>query len=126
MGVITITKKGDFEKTTGFLNGLRRKNYIAILNEYGRKGVDALSAATPVDTGKTASSWRYSVTKNRNGYALSWFNDSQNKGISIVILNQYGHATKNGGWVEGRDFINPAMRPIFDQMADDLWREVNS
>lgn len=124
MGAITITHKGDFEKSTRFLNGLQHKNYMTILNEYGRKGVEALSAATPVDTGRTASAWDYTVRKLRNGYEVSWTNDSQNKGVSIVVLNQYGHATRNGGWVQGRDFINPAMRPVFDQMADDLWREV--
>lgn len=124
MGVITVTHKGSFDKSTRWLNKLREKRYLQILNEYGRKGVEALSEATPKDTGVTAESWGYKVIKTRDGYEIAWTNDSQNKGISIVILNQYGHATRNGGWVQGRDFINPAMRPIFDQMARDIWKEV--
>ena len=126
MGVITITHKGNFEKTSRFLNKFQDKRYLRILEEYGQKGVEALSAATPVDTGETARSWSYVVRKTRNGYEISWSNDRQNKGISIVILNQYGHATRNGGWVEGRDFINPAMRPIFDRFADEMWKEMSS
>ena len=124
MGIITITQKGNFDKTTHFLNKFRDKRYLQILDEYGRRGVEALSAATPVDTGKTARSWSYTVNKTKNGYEISWTNDSQNKGISIVILNQYGHATRDGGWVEGRDFINPAMRPIFDKFANEMWKEM--
>lgn len=125
MGVITVTHKGNYDKTTRFLNGLRQKRYINILNEYGKRGVEALSAATPVDTGVTAGSWSYDVHSTPTGYEISWSNSSQNKGISIVILNQYGHATRNGGWVKGVDFINPAIQPIFEKMADEIWREVN-
>lgn len=124
MGIISVTHKGDFEKSTRFLNKIREKKYLRILDEYGRKGVEALSAATPVDTGKTASSWNYVLNKTNTGYELSWTNDSQNKGVSIVILNQYGHATRDGGWVQGIDFINPAMRPIFNRLADEIWREI--
>lgn len=124
MGVITVTHKGSFDKTTRLLTRLREAKYYRILEEYGRRGVEALSEATPKDTGVTSQSWDYTVTKTRSGYEIAWTNNSQNKGISIVILNQYGHATKNGGWVQGRDFINPAMRPIFDQMAQEIWKEV--
>lgn len=125
MGAIKITHKGNFDRNTRFLNRLREKRYFSILEEYGKKGVEALSAATPVDTGRTAESWSYNVDKTGSGYEISWYNNSQNKGISIVILNQYGHATRNGGWVKGIDFINPAIQPIFERMADEIWREVN-
>lgn len=126
MSIIKVTHKGTYDKTLNFLEGLRRIKYSAILNEYGRKGVEALKAATPVNTGKTADSWSYDVHTTSSGYEITWSNSSQNKGISIVILNQYGHATRSGGWVKGIDFINPAIQPIFENMADEIWREVNA
>lgn len=86
--------------------------------------MEALSKATPVDTGKTASSWSYEIVVTREGYTIYWDNSNVNRGISIALLLQYGHGTRNGGFVEGRDYINPALRPIFDQMADEAWREV--
>ena len=125
MGSITITYKGDLEKTTEYLNRLNKKDYKNILSKYGERGVQALSEATPVDTGKTARSWSYHITKTRSGYTLAWTNDSENQGISIVILNQYGHATRNGGWINGIDFINPSIRPLFIQMVNEIEREVS-
>ena len=124
MGFIVITNKGDYGKATKYLEGLKKKDFLKILEKYGEKGVEVLSAATPVNTGRTAQSWSYDIQKTNNGYVLSWSNSSTNKGISIVILNQYGHATRNGGWVKGIDFINPAIKPVFNQLADDLWKEV--
>ena len=126
MGFIVLTRKGDYSKATKYLENLKKKDFLKLLNEYGQKGVEALSAATPVDTGRTAQSWSYEIQKNSDGYTLAWTNSSRNQGISIVILNQYGHATRDGGWVKGIDFINPAMRPIFRQFAEDLQKEVSS
>lgn len=121
---VTFTHRGNFSKTDKFLNKLSKNDAQRLLDEYGRRGVEALSAATPIDSGNTAKSWSYEVDKSGNGYAIKFFNDSKNEGVSIVILNQYGHATRNGGWVQGRDFINPAIRPVFDTMAQDLWKEM--
>lgn len=124
MSIVKIKTHGDFSKTADWLNRIKNSDYLRILNEYGKRGVEALSAATPVDSGKTSRSWAYVIDKTGAGYKLSWLNTSENEGISIVILTQYGHATRNGGWVEGRDFINPALRPLFDQILEDLKKEV--
>lgn len=126
MGILTITSTGNFNKTERYLKRVKNKNYLEILQSYGEKGVQALQDATPKRTGKTAASWTYTIEKNSAGYTISWLNSNTNKGISIALLNQYGHATRDGGWVQGVDYINPAIRPIFEQMADDMWREVSS
>lgn len=122
--MITFKQKGDFSKLTRFLE--RAKNAIKIgdLDKYGREGVAALSAATPVDSGNTANSWYYEI-ENKNGSAtISFYNSNVNKGVPIAIILQYGHGTRNGGWVQGRDYINPAIQPIFDKIAEEAWREV--
>ena len=121
---ISFRQKGDFSKLTGYL--VKAKNAIKIsdLDKYGREGVAALSSATPVDTGKTAGSWYYEI-ENRNGSAtISFYNSNIQNGIPIAIILQYGHGTRNGGWVQGRDYINPAIQPIFDKIAENAWREV--
>lgn len=121
---ISFRQKGNFSKLTGYL--VKAKNAIKIsdLDKYGREGVSALSSATPVDTGKTAGSWYYEI-ENRNGSAtISFYNSNIQNGIPIAIILQYGHGTRNGGWVQGRDYINPAIQPIFDRIANDAWREV--
>lgn len=121
---ISFRQKGDFSKLTGYL--VKAKNAIKIsdLDKYGREGVSALSSATPVDTGKTAGSWYYEI-KNRNGSAtISFYNSNIQNGIPIAIILQYGHGTRNGGWVQGRDYINPAIQPIFDKIAENAWKEV--
>lgn len=125
MGIITLTYRGDGSKAKQYLSKLKDKDYRNIFKKYGERGVEALSSATPRNTGKTAESWNFTVEKNKSGYTLYWTNNSQNKGISIVILNQYGHATRNGGWINGIDFINPAIRPIFNQMLNEIKREVS-
>lgn len=122
--MISISHKGNFNNTEKFLKGSKEIDFINLLNEYGKKGVDALSQATPIDSGITSGSWRYEIHTSKGEYKVIWTNDNINQGIPIAILIQYGHATKNGGYVEGRDFINPAMKPIFDSMANELWREV--
>lgn len=122
--MIKFTHKGDFSKLTRYFERLKEAARLSILDKYGREGVAALASATPVDTGHTADSWYYEVTHN-NGSAEITFNNSHiNKGVPIAIILQYGHGTRNGGWVEGRDYINPAVQPIFDKIVDEAWREV--
>lgn len=124
--MITFRQKGDFSKTLGFFERLKNLFRAGTLDKYGREGVEALSAATPKDSGKTAASWRYEIKNLQNGMAIEFYNDNIPAGsdISVAILLQYGHATANGGWVKGTDFINPAVRPIFDRMADELTRKM--
>ena len=122
--MITVRQKGDFSKTTKFLERVREAVNLGLLDKYGREGVNALKSATPVDTGLTASSWYYEI-ENRNGVARLTFNNSNiQNGVPIAIIIQYGHGTKNGGWVQGRDYINPALKPLFDEITDRAWREV--
>lgn len=109
-----------------FLRKLLKKDWSQVLKKYAEEGVQALSAATPVDSGKTAASWGYEIEETKSGLTIYWTNSNVNKHVNIAIIIQYGHATGSGGWVEGRDYINPALRPIFDQMADALWKEVSS
>lgn len=122
--MIIIKHKGNFNNTERFLKKAIRADYLRILNDYGRRGVVALSSATPVDSGLTASSWDYEVKISRNAFYINWTNSHIVDGVPIAIIIQYGHATKNGGYVEARDYINPAMKPIFDDMAKEIWREV--
>lgn len=124
--MITIRQKGDFKKTEKFLKKSLGKDYRGVLEKYGKMGVDALSAATPVDSGATASSWKYEIIQNRSSLSVIWKNTNINKGVNIAVILQYGHATRNGGYVEGRDYINPALRPIFDDLANAAWKEVTS
>ena len=109
-----------------FLRKLLKKDWSQVLKKYAEEGVQALSAATPVDSGKTAASWGYEIEETKSGLTIYWTNSNVNKHVNIAIIIQYGHATGSGGWVEGRDYINPALQPIFDQMADALWKEVSS
>ena len=122
--MITFKHKGDFSKTTRFLERAKRGIRPKDLNYYGRAGVAALSSATPVDTGLTASSWYYEVQNNKDGFSITFKNSNIQNGVPIAIILQYGHGTGTGGWVQGRDYINPAIQPIFDQLANDAWKEV--
>jgi hypothetical protein len=122
--MIKISHSGNFNKTEKFLKGVINPNYINILEKYGREGVAALSAATPVDSGETAKSWGYEIKQTRGGMKISWTNSNIVNGVPIAIIIQYGHATNNGGYVQGRDYINPALQPIFDKMADEVWKGV--
>ena len=122
--MITFRQKGDFSKLTRFLERAKEAVHLGDLDKYGRQGVAALSSATPVDSGLTAKSWYYEI-ENKNGSATITFNNSNiQNGVPIAIILQYGHGTRNGGWVEGRDYINPAIQPIFDEIANEAWREV--
>ena len=123
--MISFRQKGDFSKLTGYLEKVKHVIRVADLDKYGRQGVAALASATPVDTGKTAASWSYEVVYQDDGSATLTFNNSNiQNGVPIAIILQYGHGTGTGGWVQGRDYINPAIQPIFDQIANDAWREV--
>lgn len=121
---ITITHKGNFEKTDRFFKKLLRFEINKILSKYGEKGVAALSAATPIDTGTTSQSWSYEIEKTGSGYSITWSNSNVNKGVNIALILQTGHGTGTGGYVRGIDYINPALAPIFDEMADEAWSEV--
>lgn len=126
--MISVTSSGSFDKTTKFLEHLQSGRIFQSLDHYGQVGVDALSSATPVDTGETAHSWKYTVAHSAGRYSISWYNTHRegNGFVNIAVILQYGHGTGTGGWVEGRDYINPAMRPIFDKIVADVWREVQN
>lgn len=124
--MITIRQEGDFSKLTSYFERCKGWLHLSNLDEYGRRGVEALSSATPRDSGETASSWSYSIERRGNSSAsIIFHNDNVTpQGTPVAILIQYGHATKNGAWVEGIDYINPALRPVFENLANDAWREV--
>jgi hypothetical protein len=122
--MITFTESGDFKNTERYLEHLQRDDLASVLNKYGSLGVNALANATPVDSGLTSESWYYTIESKRGYYSIRWHNNNINEGESIAILIQYGHGTRTGGYVQGRDYIMPAIRPIFDQIAAEAWREV--
>jgi hypothetical protein len=124
--LVSFRQKGDFSKLTRYLEKAKNKARIGILDKYGREGVAALASATPVDTGLTASSWSYKVEHKNGSATISFHNSNIQNGVPIAIILQYGHGTGTGGWVEGKDYINPAIQPIFDKLADNAWREVTS
>lgn len=124
MPTIRFTHKGDFSKTTRFLERAKHVVRRSDLDKYAKKGVEALASATPVESGLTASSWKYEISIEKGSITINFINTNTNKGVPIAVIIQYGHATGNGGWVEGRDYINPAIQPIFDEMINDIWREV--
>ena len=121
--MISLTSKGDFRKTEKFMKNARTKKLMSILKQYGEEGIAALMVATPLDTGRTASSWRYEIKIENNCIRLVFHNDNIQNGVPIAIILQYGHGTGTGGWVEGRDYINPAIQPVFDKIAKSAWKE---
>lgn len=123
MGV-SFRQTGDFNKLEKFLNKVLRQDYLNILSKYGEKGVAALSSATPRESGMTANSWGYEIVKTKGSVSIHWTNSNTNKGVNIALILQYGHGTGTGGYVQGIDYINPAVRPIFEQISSDAWREV--
>lgn len=122
--MIKFRHKGDFSKLTNFLEKAKESVRLGILDKYGREGVAALASATPIRTGKTASSWYYTVERSGNTTKLVFNNSNIQNGVPIAVILQEGHGTGTGGWVQGRDYINPAIQPIFDKIANELWREV--
>lgn len=122
--MITIKVKKGWKKTERFFHRTLRKKYMEILEVYGQQGVEALRAATPVDSGETANSWGYEIERGEGITKLRFTNSNVKNGINIVILLVHGHATRNGGYVEGNDFVTPALRPIFEDMADAIWNDI--
>lgn len=124
--MFSFESKGSFEKTEKFLSKMSRGDIFRALETYAQQGVDALSSATPVDTGLTAASWSFTINRTRDSYSIEWTNGYIVAGVPVVILLQFGHGTGTGGYVRGRDFINPAIRPVFDRIADEVWKAVTS
>ena len=122
--MITFTSRGNFNSSERFLTHAKRKNYRPTLEKYAILGASALVSATPKDSGFTSDSWRYEIEITRGGFKISWMNDNLVDGIPVIILLQYGHGTRSGSFIEGKDFINPAMKPIFEKLSDELWKEV--
>jgi hypothetical protein len=122
--MITITQKGSFNNTEQYLNRLKHAQVTSILQRYGSLGVTALSNATPVESGATAAAWSYSIIQRPGYYSIRWHNSNANQGVPIAVILQYGHGTGTGGYVQGRDYIMPAVRPIFDQIVNEVWKEV--
>ncbi len=122
--MITVRQKGDFANLTRYFERVKKIRKTDILHKYGKLGVAALSSATPTESGKTASSWNYEIIQNGSGAQIVFSNSNINKGVNIAIILQYGHGTGTGGWVEGRDYINPAIQGVFEQFASDIWKEV--
>lgn len=122
--LITFGHKGDFSKTNRYLERVKQTVRQGDLDKYGREGVAALASATPVESGLTASSWSYEIVRTADTTTINFNNSNVNNGVLIAVILQYGHGTRNGGWVEGYDYINPAIQPLFDRIANDAWREV--
>ena len=126
MGRGIVTHKGSFARTERFLNFVKGERYLNRLAEFGQKGVDALTQATPKDTGKTSGSWAFEIEQTDTATTIRWLNSNIVQHVNIALILQYGHGTRNGGYVAGRDYINPALQPIFDEMAEQAWKEVRN
>lgn len=124
--MIKFETSGSWSRTDKFLSALSRGDFYRTLDRAGREGVDALAAATPVESGVTSASWSYEIQRSRGSASISWTNSETVNGVPLVILLQYGHGTGTGGYVQGRDFINPALKPVFDKIANDVWKAVTS
>lgn len=122
--MIKVTNRGSFKNFEAFSGRIKAKTYLATLSKYGPIGVQALASATPVDSGETARAWYYEIIDRPGYFSIQWLNSHMEEGISIAAILQYGHGTGSGAYIQGREYINPAMRPIFDQIAQDMWREV--
>lgn len=125
-GVIRFVQSGSLDKTEKFLKGVQKLDVAKIVQRQAELGVEALAAATPKDTGRTAESWRATVSQNGGGVSITWHNTDIENGFPVAVMLQYGHGTGTGGYVHGRDFINPAIRPIFDKIAEEVWKAVTS
>lgn len=124
--MISFKQTGDFSKALKYLNSLRGRRYRDIIEKYAKEGVEVLRLNTPKDTGVTADSWDYEIVTTKKGFSINWTNSNVVGDVPVVILLQYGHATRSGSFVEGEDFINPAMRPVFEKIVQSLWKEVES
>lgn len=124
--VVTMRQSGDFKKSLTFLTRVKKRSVRPILEKYGRLGVEALAGATPKDTGKTAASWGYEIKMEQSGATLCWKNSNVVDGVPIAVILRYGHGTRNGGYVQGVDYIDPVMKPIFESIASEIWQEVKN
>lgn len=124
--MFSFKQEGSFDNIERFIKRVMKREIYNALEGYGREGVEALKASTPVDSGITASSWYYKIEETKNSYSIVWYNSSQNKGALIAILVQYGHGTGTGGYVQGVDYINPAIRPVFEKISNKVWKAVTS
>ena len=122
--MIRVSVRGDWKKTERFLDRIKDFHDTRVFDKYGKLGIEALRSVTPVDTGRTADSWRYELLETGTGYTLEFHNDNVNNGVNIAMILNFGHGTGTGGWVEGRNFIDPAIQPLFDELVEELWREV--
>lgn len=122
--MIKIEQKGEFDKTIKFLNFIYKRDFKHTLEQYAKEGVEVLAMATPKDTGVTAASWYYKIKYRKDSISIGWYNSSSTDQVPIVILLQYGHMTREGWFLQGKDFINPAIRPVFDELSEKIWREV--
>lgn len=124
--MISVTSSGSFTKIDTFLNAMKSGKPFQDFDRYGRQGVDALSRVTPRETGRAATSWGYQVGHTKGSHSISWYNTDREGGVNVAVILQYGHGTGTGGYVQGRDYINPAMRPLFDKIVADIWRQVTN
>lgn len=124
--MITIESYGNFKRSDSFLNKLLKRDIYSSLEQYAKMGVNALAAATPKESGETANSWGYEIKQTKNTYTITWTNTHVVDGVPIAIILQYGHGTGTGGYIKGTDYINPALRPVFDKIADNVWKAVTS
>lgn len=122
--MISVRHRGSLDKTLKFLMKAAEEDYLSNLDKYGQMGIEALQAATPKESGRTANSWSYQIVNGDSGPTITWTNSNVNKGVNIAIILQYGHGTGTGGYVVGRDYINPTLQPIFDQIAENAWKEL--
>ena len=122
--MITIESQGEWKLTRNWFDRMTKLDLALIMNQFGKEGISALASATPSKSGLTSKSWNYEVTRKGNNWKITWTNSNVNKGANIAVLIQYGHGTRNGGYVVGRDYINPAIRPVFDKIAQKAWKEV--
>ncbi len=123
---VTMTSSGNFNHIEEFFRKIKKRYYLSKIEKYAKQGVDALASVTPVDTGLTASSWGYEIHESDTGIEIYWTNSNINDGVNIAVILQYGHGTGTGGYVQGRDYINPAIQPYFDQIAEAAWKEITS
>ena len=123
---ISFTTRGSTDKTEKFLKKITTNDIYSRVDSIAKAGVTALASATPKDTGKAASSWSYTISRKQGRFTITWTNSDVEDGFPVVVMRQYGHGTGTGGYVEGIDFINPAIRPVFDKIADQVWKEVTS
>lgn len=124
--MLTFKSKGDFSKTNKFFERMLEIIDLSVFDEYGKRGVEALQASTPIDSGKTASSWSYEIVHKKGRVSVIWNNSNINNGVNIAIILQYGHGTRSGAYVQGVDYINPALKPVFDEMSNKMWEEVKT